>query len=214
MSVLYYKQTGCPAGRKMGKTDMNTLKFNQENEISYYKEHLHAEVEKFADLTILRYQNSKNLLCGRIYFGRSKNSTGYHFNSNERRESWIIEQKNRATERVVARQQRMDEKKNFKHTVKVGDIFVTSWGYDQTNVDFYQVIEVKGKNVIIKEICPQSVPGSGSGMSDDVIALKDQFVKDAEPITKRVAIGNTINLASYKYCSLWDGRPKYRSWYA
>ncbi len=27
-------------------------------------------------------------------------------------------------------------------TVKVGDIFVRSWGYDQTNVDFYEIVEV------------------------------------------------------------------------
>ncbi len=27
-------------------------------------------------------------------------------------------------------------------TVSVGDVFVSSWGYEQTNVNFYQVISV------------------------------------------------------------------------
>lgn len=31
-----------------------------------------------------------------------------------------------------------------KYGVKVGDIFCSSWGYEQTNVDFYQVIALAG----------------------------------------------------------------------
>ena len=34
------------------------------------------------------------------------------------------------------------------HTLKVGDILCSSWGYDQTNVDFYIVTEVVGKNSV------------------------------------------------------------------
>lgn len=34
----------------------------------------------------------------------------------------------------------------FKNdTVSVGDVFVSSWGYEQTNVTFYQVLSVHGK---------------------------------------------------------------------
>lgn len=38
--------------------------------------------------------------------------------------------------------------------VKVGDIFYTSWGYDQTNVDWFQVVDVSatGKTVTLVEI--------------------------------------------------------------
>jgi hypothetical protein len=34
----------------------------------------------------------------------------------------------------------------------VGDIFVCSWGYDQTNIDYYKVMEVKNKSVVIAGI--------------------------------------------------------------
>ncbi|EEW8141382.1 hypothetical protein FSF79_025435 [Escherichia coli] len=33
-------------------------------------------------------------------------------------------------------------------TVSVGDVFVSSWGYEQTNVNFYQVISVHGKKTV------------------------------------------------------------------
>ena len=33
--------------------------------------------------------------------------------------------------------------------VHVGDIFYSSWGYDQTNIDFYQVVSLKGKHTLV-----------------------------------------------------------------
>jgi hypothetical protein len=39
------------------------------------------------------------------------------------------------------------------HGVHVGDIFYSVWGYEQTNVDFWQVVELKGKQTaVIREI--------------------------------------------------------------
>ena len=42
----------------------------------------------------------------------------------------------------------------FKNdTVSVGDVFVSSWGYEQTNVTFYQVLSVHGKKTVtVREI--------------------------------------------------------------
>lgn len=33
-------------------------------------------------------------------------------------------------------------------TVSVGDVFASSWGYEQTNVNFFQVISVHGKTTV------------------------------------------------------------------
>lgn len=38
-----------------------------------------------------------------------------------------------------------------KREVKVGDIFYTSWGYDQTNVEFYKVVRATKSSVWIQE---------------------------------------------------------------
>jgi hypothetical protein len=40
------------------------------------------------------------------------------------------------------------------HVPKVGDVYATSWGYDQTNVEFYQITKVSpsGKTVSAQEI--------------------------------------------------------------
>ncbi len=49
------------------------------------------------------------------------------------------------------------EKKNI-FGVQVGDIFSASWGYDQTQVDFFQVIALVGeKSVRVREVVPQMI---------------------------------------------------------
>lgn len=44
------------------------------------------------------------------------------------------------------------------HDVKVGDLFYTSWGYEQTNVNFFQVIELVGKSSVrVREVRPEII---------------------------------------------------------
>lgn len=56
-----------------------------------------------------------------------------------------------------------------KYGVKVGDIFSASWGYEQTNVDFFQVVEVVGsQSVRVREVhLPMTDERAVSGMSAD-----------------------------------------------
>lgn len=44
------------------------------------------------------------------------------------------------------------EKTTNVHGVQVGDIFYSSWGYDQTNVDYFEVVKVTAKMATVKEI--------------------------------------------------------------
>lgn len=54
-----------------------------------------------------------------------------------------------------------------EYGVKVGDVFTASWGYEQTNVNFFQVIELVGKkSVKLIEVCPEMIGEDAvSGMS-------------------------------------------------
>jgi hypothetical protein len=53
------------------------------------------------------------------------------------------------------RKDRQAERKAFANPFKVGDVLNTCWGYDQTNVEYFQVTEVKGKHVIVREIASE-----------------------------------------------------------
>lgn len=61
-----------------------------------------------------------------------------------------------------------------QYGVKVGDIFEASWGYEQTNVDFFQVVRTTKTGVYVREVHPQ-IAGSRSytAMSEDRIYTID-----------------------------------------
>lgn len=79
-----------------------------------------------------------------------------------------------------------------KYGVKVGDIFEASWGYDQTNVDFFQVVALVGEtSVRVREVyLPMIEEEAISGMSADRTyklttellppATRSVFIKDQE----------------------------------
>ena len=108
---------------------------------------------------------------------------------------------------------------DFVNPFKEGDILVSSWGYDQTNVDFYQVTKVLKKSVKIRKISSKMLPaGEGySSMSGMVVAVKDGFIEDSKEQLKRVSGfngGGYVSLSSYSGAYKWDGKPEYCSWYA
>lgn len=94
-------------------------------------------------------------------------------------------------------------------TLKVGDILQASWGYDQTNVDFYLVTKVVGtRTVELREIGSKVVSGAGSPC-ENVVPNPDVFIKDTI-YTKRVSNGY-VNFSSYKTARKWDGQPCYQT---
>lgn len=104
-------------------------------------------------------------------------------------------------------------------TPKVGDILVSSWGYDQTNVDFYKVLKLSpsGKSITIQRI-KSKVTETGYMCGNSVPLVPHEVSKyDGEPKTKRVNLmneGYNVSLTNYSSAYLWDGQPEYCSWYA
>lgn len=101
---------------------------------------------------------------------------------------------------------------------KIGDIVTNSWGWEQTNVEFYQVIEVLPKSIKVREICQIEENTQSHGMACDVIPDFNNFI--GEPFIlklKMTSWDNNVRICnpeSYYYFSKWDGKPQYKSWYA
>jgi hypothetical protein len=94
-------------------------------------------------------------------------------------------------------------------TVKVGDIFRSSWGYDQTNVNFYEVVKVTPTGVRVRPIRQRIVRDDGYG-SDYVEPLPGDF--SGEPFFKRLRWGGpdygwSLRIASYASAWIWNGKP-------
>ena len=162
------------------------------------------------------YETVKGQIALVGYIGTSsKPAIHYSFKTIEDRRKRLNEWRASVAERQDRMKQRKQERQSFKHTLKVGDILTSSWGYDQTNIDFYQVKEVRGAFVII-----QSIRQSREYDTQDTgtcIPVKDDFVTNAPELRKKVTGGNGyqyINLSSYSSASLWDGKPENWTAYA
>lgn len=102
------------------------------------------------------------------------------------------------------------ERRSEAERVEVGDLFYNSWGYDQTNIDFYQVIEKTKSTFTIREIAGRSLGEAPSGpMSDYVTPIKDAFLTDSKPMIKR-----TLNMKHGMLSRITEGEKKLSTWYA
>ena len=52
---------------------------------------------------------------------------------------------------------KINQKNKGEIKMEIGTILVNRWGYDQTNVDFFQVIKVTEKTVVIRQIAKEKV---------------------------------------------------------
>ncbi len=136
----------------------------------------------------------------------------------EQRELSLCFHLNIAKEREAFKAQQSLKKKNFQPTLKVGDILASSWGWEQTNVSFYQIVEVPSKCfVVVKEIQQETTRGTGNGMAAYVKGVKDLFLDKAIPAKyKVVQLGSSqgIRINSSERARPWDGKEMYGSWYA
>jgi hypothetical protein len=149
---------------------------------------------------------------------RTKHDFYIRFNSEDKMRSYINDQFEfvKSTFEAKAEKKAKEKVDNDNIIVNVGDIFCHSWGYDQTNVDFYQVIEVKGKTATIKRIHGKHVNGSDGFMSCQVSPDKDNFTND-DPMQKRIKCYGSKAYFSTKYGSMQsttETSKHYMSWYA
>lgn len=117
----------------------------------------------------------------------------------------------RVAQRVDERRERQEQRRNYQHTLEVGSILVSTWGYEQTNVDFYQVTEVNGKFVTIREIGKDSK--ETGWLQGDCRPVADSFVGD--PLRRMVTQGNYVKIESWgQSAHLWDGTTRHWTAYA
>jgi len=119
----------------------------------------------------------------------------YRFRSAERMAEFCKEWIERVEANINSVKQLKEQKKiaqqNMNHNFKVGQVIYNSWGYDQTNINFYQVIESKEKSIILREIASSYVAGSEGFMSARVKPVENAFI--GEPILKKVVVSVSYN---------------------
>jgi hypothetical protein len=105
-------------------------------------------------------------------------------------------------------------------SLNIGDILHGSWGYDQTQCEYFQVVGLTPKGFILREMAQTTVPNSEGFMCDQRLPVKDTFTGDRGEIKARfnkwgaLAIPVSPKAKTRVHLSKWEGKPQYCSWYA
>ena len=145
-----------------------------------------------------------------FYIGRkSKASWHIRFRDNESMKNRVLQDISKLMSWEDMKEKRKVERKKEKEEIQVGDIFNSSWGYEQTNVEFYQVIEKVGQTLTLQEIKKELKQESGySSMAGMVRAVKNAFI--GEPFKTR-----SLKIKDFIYLSKTTPEQwHYCSWYA
>lgn len=94
---------------------------------------------------------------------------------------------------------------------QVGDMFVYSWGYDQTNVDAFQVVRVTEKSMWLRAIRTADVPGTQGFMCSKVVPLKDAWGEEKSHRVPRLDAFAMRHGLCKRHVA---GATYYNSWYA
>ncbi len=175
--------------------------------------------DKNSDAVAYLYNTDMDAPAVRIFYGKqSKPVLACYFTRNGGKGSAMRAERVAAyfASRQATLARKADEAAKRKATgrgVQVGQFLASSWGYDQTNVNFYKVVKLIGTTMAeVVAVGNNDVGGGGSGsMSSNVIPCEEP-APDAKVYKVVVKAGRaTIN---GNYASLWDGLPKFTSWYA
>jgi len=162
------------------------------------------DVGKDVGLEFWTYEDARGKLYG-LAFGGKANKPLWHYSFRnqsdlDKRVQDTIEIRKSHVEHV---EQRRQERSQYKHTLKEGDILYSTWGYDQTNVDFYQVVGVGERSVKIREIESRSVDDS------HVMPAPNRF--KGPPMMKIVGPSGRVKVRSFSWAGKWAGEKVYET---
>lgn len=155
------------------------------------------------------YVSTEDSLSAKAYKGTSQKAAWWiKFNSIERRDEKINNFFKSLESWEKLKQERKEERKKEVEDLQVGDLLHYSWGYEQTNCEFYQVVAKKGKKFTIHEISSKHIRDN-SDMSDFRSPIKGAFLID-EPNIEKTSLSMKFGWLNKTH----EAREHFCSWYA
>lgn len=184
--------------------------------------------ERFEKQNLLLEMNESTLIASAVRI-KSKQRIktpvfNYRFRSVERMIQYCTEYVESLEKRQKEKEEKLELKRKaiseFNHGFEIGKIFYESWGYEQTNLAYYQIVGFKGKSVILQRIAKKEISQTSwaSGMYEPE---KNAFI--GKPFAKRIMPSVSYNGQISYHISMgesvgwlmeYKNSPNYCSWYA
>lgn len=157
--------------------------------------------DKQSSAVVYLYTNKNNQLCLRGFFGRRfKPAFAYAYKDPKKRQARIEE-----FFKSIRTHEERQQKTNGYHTLEIGSILYSSWGYDQTNIDFYEVVGFKGKTLVLLREIEQIKTPTGD-MYGTTKPRPGKFKSGA--FQRRCMANHIVSITKSETAYLWDGKPK------
>ncbi|RMC62509.1 hypothetical protein [Sinorhizobium meliloti] len=164
--------------------------------------------DKASDAVVYVYTSAKDRPAAMAFHGKAVKPDWHHtFANDAARERKIREHFEARGRWSEWKQERRDERKK-PHGFEVGHILYASWGYEQTNIDFYQVTKIIGRHMVeVREVSQIAADtGNEPWMTGKVVPKLDAFT--SEPMRRRVnGRSKSVRIDKVRTAFLWDGRP-------
>jgi len=202
---------------------MENVKLNLSSvKVGNYRFEIYEEALQVGGGIIMKYFAKKFLLTPKGKYQKEKCLFFYAFRDESVRDEKVSKNIDNITANLITleneKAQKKEAQKNLVNPFKVGSLFYDSWGYDQTNIDFFQVVEVKPKSVVLRKI-GQIFHKSAGFMCEYVLADVDNFIGEPFARPLRVSrdgksIGVNAEMSRRGLLFEYHGQPKYQSHYA
>lgn len=112
--------------------------------------------DKISDAIAYLWSSASGKPGASVYYGKQAYPVSNYYYQSEARRAKAVEDAFKSRQEYLKRKGAdRDERKSWVPTYKVGDIFRTCWGYEQTNVEYFEITEIKGKYAILREIAQE-----------------------------------------------------------
>jgi hypothetical protein len=166
--------------------------------------------DKQSDAVAYLYVSKNGKPAAAIFFGKQNKAHSRFYYGNEHTRELAV---TRAFAERRTVNQWKDERKAERakpHTLKVGDILSGSWGYDQTNIDFFEVVATTAHSVEVRRLAQQKTETAWA--QGDCMPVPGKYISEAT--THRCSAGNCIKSPVHGVASMWDGRKEHWTAYA
>ena len=188
----------------------------QASEVAYLVREKGAKLEEYGSLKVLRYAMADGTPALKVYQGKSaKPVANYYYANEEKRETSVAHYKSEADRVERWKAQRKAERKKASEkvsneNVELGTVYHGSWGYDQTNNSYYQVVGKFGRKGLVVQEIGHSVEQTGMMSGESTPALN---CFKGEPFRRLLTVSDGFAVDSVVSVHRWNGKPSYDSWY-
>lgn len=185
--------------------------------IRYEPNNARRVIDKLTGATAFLYDNGNGQPCLLAYRNSTNTKPDCHFRyrdaeTRDAKAATFLRSARNILEARLKQQAERRAERSKPHSLQIGHILTSSWGYDQTNIDFYEVTAIPSPCFVMLARLGSVTIEQGPNYTGKVVPDIDG--KRGEAKRYRAGPDNSVKIESYAYARIWDGKPCWFSSYA